>query len=534
MDAAEQFDLVSVGSGAGGLSAAVTAANEGAKVLVLEKAELLGGVTARSGGHVWVGDNHVAAARGIEDSAAAAADYLSSLAGRSVDAVRRDGYIEGARQTLRYLIERIGLAIDLIPDWPDSLYPQAPGSKAAGRTFIVDAFELAELGQMRDRVVVSPHGFAYVSYPELAAAEGDFETIVATATAHAEAGEVVGGSALAARLVKAAAERGVELRTGCRVRRLLGDGDGVTGIEVESAGEVTRIGAAAVVLATGGYDWNRELVRRHEGLEGVRSMTGPAIEGDHLEMAAALGAATASAPREGTPILVGFATPGEELDGGPAYRAVFPTPGAIIVNRAGRRFADESSYIEVNAALRRDPEANWPAWYVFDERYRSRYAVGNVAPGQELPEGLATTSSTPAELGERAGIDAAGLEESIERFNRFAASGGDEEFGRGSLSSPLKIQGDARTAPNRLLGPLDEPPYYAVPLTQVGLGIPTAGLKIDTSGRVLGPGDAPIPGLYAAGNAAARLDVGGYQDGVGNGRGLVYGHLAALDARSRS
>jgi hypothetical protein len=163
---------------------------------------------------------------------------------------------------------------------------------------------------------------------------------------------------------------------------------------------------------------------------------------------------------------------------------------------------------------------------VFDQTFRETYAVGPVPPEEPLPEGLAVTGDTWAELGERAGIDPGGLEETVGRFNEFCERGLDEDFGRGTHAWGLATFGDQRM-PNPVLGALEKPPYYAILLTRVGMGIPSAGLKIDAESRVVNTRGEPIPGLYAAGNSAAQIDVITYQSGIGNARGLTYGYLAA-------
>jgi 3-oxosteroid 1-dehydrogenase len=310
-------------------------------------------------------------------------------------------------------------------------------------------------------------------------------------------------------------------------------------VEMSTEGRLRRIGAGAVVLATGGYDWNADLVRSFEHLPELRSMVPPTVTGDHLIMAGEVGAMIAARPPVLTPLLSGMQIPGEELEGRPLFRFAFAgQPHAIYVNRAGRRFADESFLSGVDAAQalfdgNNIDYPNQPTWLIFDQTFRETYAVGPIPPEEPLPDGLAVTGDTLAELGGKAGIDPDGLEETVRRFNGFCGRGLDEDFGRGTQAWGLATFGDKRM-PNPVLGALEKPPYYAIRLTRVGMGIPSAGLRIDAKSRVLNTRGEPISGLYAAGNSAAQIDVITYQSGIGNARGLTYGYLAAKDLAAAS
>jgi 3-oxosteroid 1-dehydrogenase len=170
---------------------------------------------------------------------------------------------------------------------------------------------------------------------------------------------------------------------------------------------------------------------------------------------------------------------------------------------------------------------------IVDQNYRDKYMLGSVAPGQPLPDGMAVAGGTLREIAETVGIDAAGLEETVARFNGFCASGVDEDFGRGSMGYGSQMFGDRRM-PNPNLGPIDKPPYVAIKLTRIAMNTPAAGLRIDGDGAVQSVRGDTIPGLYAAGNAAAQLDIGAaYNSGMGNMRALLYGYIAAKAIGSR-
>jgi 3-oxosteroid 1-dehydrogenase len=530
----EEFDLVSVGSGAGGLSAAITAADEGAKAVVLEKGPLLGGVTALSLGQIWLGNNHLAQAAGIADSAEETRQYLDFLAAGLIDPVRQQGFIEHAREALVYF-HRAGFPAEVIRNCPDYYFPRAPGSKAEGRYVEVEAFDLRELGELREKFLVSPHGWGYMSNADIIEAGGDLSVLGEMINRHVENQEVLAGSGISAWLVKMAADRHVDMRVNHRARRLVKDDGGIVGLEVDTPEGTRTIRTRGVVLATGGYDWNSELVRSFELLPEMESMTQPTVEGDHIVMATQVGGMIAPSPTVANPILVGFHIPGEELDGRPVYHGhSFPGAHLILVNPKGKRFSDESFYPSVVSELSRydrlkNEYPNRPTWMIFDQNFRDKYVLGFKAPGEPLPEGTTVVADTIREVAEKAGIDAAALEATVERYNEYCGTGVDEEFGRGSWPWAVQSWGDKRLQPNPVMGSLDKPPYHALKLVRVGMGIPSAGLKVDTIGRVLDATNATIPGLYAAGNAAARLDTGGYQSGTANARGLMLGYLAARD-----
>ena len=534
----ERFDLVSVGGGAGGLSAAITAADAGARALVIEKDSYLGGVSARSLGQVWVGANHLAQAAGMPDDVDDTRRYLDFLAGDLRDGERQQAFIEAAIETTRYLCEEMGLELEVIADWPDYYYPLAPGSKAEGRYLEVVPFDVRELGIWQDRVVVSPHGYGYMSTQDFLRVGRDYKRALETITRNRDAHLLMGGSGFGARLVKLAIDLGVELRTECAGQRLIVEDGSVTGIEVSTSTGVRRIAADAIVLATGGYDWNPGFVQTFEHLERFSSLTQVTVQGDHLTMGMQVGATLATTPAAANPIMAGFPVPGFELDGHQAFYWHYSGPHSVLVNGAGKRFADESfypapvaAYAQLDGATQSHP--NWPAWLVFDESYRESYPVGPVLPGTPLPDGTAVVADTLAELAQRSGIDEQGLRETIERINEASASGIDQDFGRGTVPWAIRANGDRRVGPNPNLGPIAAPPYYAIKLHRVGGGMPAAGLTIDTKGRVLDTAQSPIPGLYAAGNSAARLETVGYQSGFGNTRGLAFGRLAALDLIDR-
>jgi 3-oxosteroid 1-dehydrogenase len=536
MDWDEAVDVVCVGSGAAGMAAAVTAAAHGCSVVVLEKGSRLGGSTATGQAELWVAASHLSLEAGLADSKEDAARYLEFLSAGLGDPDLRRAYIDQSVEAVRFFQERVDLALRVITDRCDWYYPDAPGSKEQGRYLEVAPFDARELGALRDLVLVSPHGMAHFTQQDLFDAAGNLETLSATIAGHEANHELCNGTGLIARLVKAAADSGVALRVASPCTRLFRDERGVVGVEVHAADGPRRIGARAVVLATGGYDWNPDLVATYEQVPEIGSLVPKTVTGDHMVLGSEVGAMVGARPPGFTPLIPGMHIPGDELDGKPVHHFAFAgRPHAIYVNSAGQRIGDEAFYPDIDAKLSvvdgktvRYP--NRPMWLVFDQNFRDKYAVGGaILPGEPLPEGTASQADTPRALAEAAGIEPAGLEETVAQFNRFCAAGVDEDFGRGTSLWARETFGDSRM-PNPVLGPLDKPPYYAVKILRVGAGIPSAGLRIDGSARVVGMRGGPIRGLYAAGSAAAQLDFIGYQSGISVGRALAYGYVAGLDA----
>lgn len=510
----------------------MTAAEAGASVVVVEKALKIGGVTALSGGQVWIGANHLQARCGIGDSPDEVASYLEFLSGGFGEGELRDVYVEQGPLILRTMMERFGIPFEIIREFPDYYCPKAPGSKEEGRYLETAPFEVELLGNWASRTLAGQYP---VTTSERVSAGPNASELGRMARGHELAGERCAGGALAGHFLKAAFDRGVEFRTESRATKLVTEDERVVGVEVSAPGGTACLGArSGVVLATGGYDWNPEFMRSYEQLLDYGSMAPNTVEGDHIVMAGEVGALTVLArPALTNPVLFGYALKNDE--GEAVYTNLYTGwPHSIVVNRYGNRFADDSFQPDVVAGLgqfgnRNQGFLNWPAWLVFDQAFRDKYPLGRFAPGSELPPGLATVASTLGDLAEMSGIEEAGLAATVERFNGFCESGIDEDFGRGTYTYSRKRVGDPRLLPgNPNLGRLAAPPFYAVRLVRIGMGIPSAGLKSDKVGRVIGARGGIIPGLYAVGNSAAQRDIGaGYNSGISNARGMIYGYLAA-------
>jgi 3-oxosteroid 1-dehydrogenase len=534
-----QVDVLCVGSGAGGLSAAITAAEAGLRALVVEKDDKAGGVQALSSGQIWLGATHLQSELGIGETRAEFAHYLDNLSqGLAVPAMR-DMFIDRGNEALRFLAERIGIPFMVVRDLPDYFYPRVSGSRAEGRYIEVKPIEGSVLGEWAAKCGTSPYGvgYSYTTSSEWVAMQlrnGRF--IGDCLQEHLAADERCAGAGLAAWLLKAALDRKVEVLLESPATELIYGAGRVTGAIIATPHGMQRISATrGVVLATSGYDWNAELVRAYEALPDSGSMCPTTVQGDHFKLAAAAGAIpmAARAPSQ-TPIFVGYRVPSEKVHGRLSHRMLLPgTPHSMIVNAKGARFCDDGFYPDVAVKVARFDGVdrgmpNWPAWLIFDDDLREKYGLLPAYPGQPIPPGTAVQAQSLEALAQAAGIDSEGLIATVNRLNDFAATGVDLDFGRGTVPWGRIMTGDPRRASNWNLGPIARAPFYAVKLERVVMGVPTVGLQIDPHAQVIDARGKPVPGLYAAGNSAAWTDIGGgYNSGIANMRGLLQGYVAA-------
>jgi hypothetical protein len=478
-------DVVVAGSGAAGLAAALAAAQSGARVTMLEATPTVGGSTALSSGAMWVPGNHLHAA----DTADDARRYLAALAGGDTSAAAVTQFLRYAPRMARWLHESASLALTVIP-LPDN-HAELPGASARpGRSL--------EPGP----VSVSPAAEALLRpplpwRPPLTLAELLAGNVPPELPAQRRAsGVVAGGQALVAALLHAVLDAGVDVRTSARVSRL-----GPGGVVVD--GELIR---GRIVLATGGYE-------RDPGLSAAflpvppRGLIGaPGARGDGLRMAMAAGAELGNmADAWWCPTIE---IPGDTIDGQPLHRILFAErsrPGTIMVDQRGRRFVDEAqNYCDVGRALNAFDPGGFrfprdPSWLLFDAEYRSRYPVGPVRPADPDPAWLRRAPSIEA-LAAAIEVPADSLAATVRDFNTDAERGADPVFGRGTRLFD-RMMGDS-SAPHPSLRALSAPPYYAVRVHS-GVGGTKGGPRIDADGRVRHVHGGLVPGLYAAGNAAA-------------------------------
>lgn len=541
--------VIVVGSGIGGMSAAIRAHELGANVSLVEKASHLGGATAWSGGQVWVGANHVAAAAGLQDSVEDTLTYVEAIAAdhpELFDPAMAREWVEGAAVAARWF-EKIG-AIEwrMIPGYEDYYYPDAPGSRATGRYLTGQSFDGSSLGDNRKLILDAPGWPIGITYEEMfewggVAARDRWDTDVMAERRRDDIATF--GQGIASWFAKGVLDRDIDVYTDQQVSSLLVDNGRVVGIRSEAPTGTIEL-SGTVVLATGAHDWSRELADAYIGVppDDRGSLAPQSVAGDGIALGTSVEAATGSVPGTAAPITPGYLLPEAQFEGDSGFRGCYEhcMPHTILVNGVGQRFCDDSFHpsIIAGAMATNDTGArpNLPFFMVWDEWHHQRYGLGITAPGEPYVDGLVTSAPDLGGLADALGIDPAGLVSTVERFNHHAENGEDPDFGRGSNASVRTFRGDGDHKPNPNVGPIIEPPFYGMRMRLLNTGIAAGGLVTGSQGRVLRLDGSTIEGLYAVGECVTRTTGGGagYNSGYSLCRAMTYGYLAATAIASES
>jgi 3-oxosteroid 1-dehydrogenase len=520
-----EVDVVVLGSGGAGLTAALAAAADGASVAVYEKAATVGGTTAVSGGIVWI-----PAHRRSPDGELTEADALRYLEAQSLGVMDRElveTFVHTGPKMLDFVEQHSELQFEIAEGFPD-YKPELPGGRpTGGRSLNAKPFDLTRLGEWKDSITSFPADFSNVGI--------DAETRARIhAAVDSEAGDYcVAGTALIAGLLKGLLDLGVAPVTGARALELIATDGAIVGVLIHDDGKDIRVRArAGVVLGTGGFEWDEALVEAFLRGPMHGPVSPPNNTGDGLRMAMAHGADLANMGEAWwVPIIQ---IPGDTFEGKQRSRSVRlerTRPRSIIVNRVGKRFLNEAGEYNSMAGPfhHLDPRHGYfndPAWIVFDSQHLKRYGFLGVDPDGPVPHWFNEARDLD-ELGEKTGIDAEGLARTLNVWNENVAHEHDPDFDRGS-SAYDGYWGDnnATTTAGKTLGPIDTAPYYAVPVTVGAMGT-KGGPRTDRDGRVLHVSGEPIPGLYAAGNAMAGATGKAYGGAGGTiGPAMVFGFRA--------
>ncbi|MEO6025991.1 MAG: FAD-binding protein [Candidatus Binatia bacterium] len=552
-------DLLIVGSGAGAMATAICAHDRGGKPLIIEKTHLYGGSSAMSGGSLWVPNNHLMAAAGVQDSPDEALTYLRHITGGVVADEKLQRYVATAPEMLRYLSERGHLRMQSMLTYTD-YYPEAPGGKPGGRSVEPEHFDARVLGddfdQLREpalqELVMGRMSMTATEAHHLLARHPGWVGLTSKIMSRYWldfGGRVKGkrdrclslGNALVGMLRRTMLDRKIPLWLETAARELVVEDGRVVGLVAEQRGRTIRIRAEkGLVLAAGGFESNDAMRKKYlpNPTEASWTTANPGNTGDAIQMGLALGAGLDLMDDAwwGPTTVV----PGEDR----ARMLVIEKglPGSIFVNKRGQRFVNEASpYNDICKAMYANHSAESPcvpAYMIFDATYRKKYPCGPFFPGSQqpdwaLPKRLKETrylkkSDTLEGLAAELGIDAAGLKASVARMNASARNGKDSEFHRGE-SLFDRYYGDDKVQPNPCLAPLETAPYYALIVYAGDLGT-KGGLTTDASARVVRDDGSVIPGLFAIGNCSASA-MGRTYPGAGGtmGPAMTFGYILACE-----
>jgi len=557
-----ECDLLVIGSGAAGLSAAITARAHGLHVIVLEKEAKLGGTTAVSGGWAWIPGSSVAARAGVADSIDAARTYLRHETGNRYNTSLIDAYLEYGPKTIDFLERETAVRFLASPTFPD-YHSEAPGA-ALGRSIVAEPYDARELGTalallrlpLRQTTLFGMNVGSGTELTHFFRATRSLSSalfVVRRLAKHAidvlrygRGTRLANGNALVARMLKSAIDARVELVPSAAVVELITDKEGISGA-VAQVGTQRRTYKArrGVVLACGGFSQGagfRERLFAHAAAGQDHASPVPAGNvGDGLQ----LGESAGGIIEDGLPNAAAW-VPVSVVNFRDGTNAVFPhvidraKPGTIAVARNGKRFVNESnSYHDFCQAFlgATQGHADPAAFLVCDSRAIRKYGLGYAKPFPFPLSGLVKSgyllkANTLAQLASAAGIDPSTFATTLTEFNAGAREGHDARFGKGSTRYN-RFQGDAMHEPNACLAPIEKAPFYAV---RIGMGdIGTfAGLIADEFARVLDRRGAPLRGLYVAGNDMCSIMGGNYPGaGINIGPALTFGHVAGLHAAGK-
>jgi 3-oxosteroid 1-dehydrogenase len=557
----ETVDLLVVGGGAAGMTAALVGALEGLTILLCEKTSMLGGTTATSGGTIWVPGTTQSIRAGVPDTIDAARRFLNSVIGPRGGDAQREAFLQSGPKVLDYLEAHSDLVFAAAQAHPDYI-ANHPGAAYGGRALSPVPFDGRKLGADFDRVRPPRPEFLILGgmmvlrtdIPHLVnpfSSLKSFTHVARLILRHAadrlryrRGTNLVMGNAMVARLLYSLRKQQVPIRFDTALVDLVRENGTVVGAVLEGPTGRTSVRARkGVVLATGGIAWNKNLreelfpasARQH-------SLAPKSNTGDGIDIGVRAGAGLDDKLDS-----AGLWMPCSILERPDGTTSVYPhiildrsKPGLIAVNKAGRRFVNEGdSYHDfVMAMLRSNATVpSVPAHLICDRSFLVDYGIGLAFPGTKnfkpfIDAGYLIEADTLSELAAKIGVDPIGLEQTVVNHNRYAESGVDEEFGRGT-SDLNRINGDPKNKPNPCMRKIGPGPFYAVAVWPADLA-GSAGLRTDADARVLAENDQPIVGLYACGNDAGSIFRGTYPGpGTTLGPAIVFGWRAAMHAAGK-
>lgn len=550
-------DVVVLGSGAAGLAGALRAAMLGQHVHIVEKSEVWGGSAAMSAGALWIPANAKMAEVGIDDSVADAMMYLTAVTGGEIPADRLLAFIKGAHRMIE-VFEASDVRFEPVREYPD-YNTDEPGGKPGGRVLEPLPFNGTRLGDdfatlhpcypgelIFDRFMMRIDEARSLLLPglkpKLGLMAGLGRYLVRSPARRRHGGRdpyLTMGQALTARLRAALRDKGVQLQLNSAASGLVIEDGRVAGVELADGQRIRA--RRGVLLATGGFERNDTLRQRYQRhpVDARWTVGHVGNTGDGLALGGQAGADLDTELMRDSWWAPAVLPPGEPTTWVLVIEKSLPY--GFFVDQRGNRFVNEAAnYSDVGRAMyeaQTRTGATVPAWLVFDSRFRRKFPIGPVKPAMMQPDRKVTEALRPgngwlhkagtvAELAASIGVPSEALEASVARFNDFARQGHDDDFGRGATLNDRHYT-DPRVRPNPSLGPVEKPPFYAVQVVPGDLGT-KAGLRTDTSGRVLSGDGTTIPGLYAAGNVTSSMMGRSYPGAGGTlAPAMTFGFLAA-------
>ncbi len=547
----ETHDVVVVGSGAGGMATAITAAKQGASVVIIEKEPVFGGTTAFSGGVLWIPMNRHAREAGVEDSREAAVTYLKEETGNFYSAEAVEAFLDAGPEMVDFFERET--AVKFVPTLYPDYHPDVPGGVDVGRSILAAPYDTSALGPDLKRLrpplaTITFMGMMFNSsnadikhFFNATRSARSFGYVARRMARHfAEVArygrgvQVTSGNALAARLARSALDLGIPIHTETPAKELVVQDGRVTGVRTPHGTLTARRG---VVIATGGFAHDTEkLQKAYPHLARGGEHFSPVPEGntgDGIRLAEAAGG---HAPIEFKDASAWMPVSKVPLGGG--RFGAFPhlldryKPGIIAVLKSGRRFTNESeSYHDVGAAMLRAcaGETETAAWLICDRPTIRKYGLGHAKPApvplrRYIANGYLQTGETLADLARATGIDPQGLEQTVARYNAGAEQGEDPEYGRGRTAFNRYLA-DPEHGPNPCVGPIRQGPFYALRIVMGDLGT-FDGLRTSVTGQVRRADGAVIEGLYAVGNDRASIMGGNYPGaGITLGPAMTFGYI---------
>jgi succinate dehydrogenase/fumarate reductase flavoprotein subunit len=552
-----EYDLIVIGSGAAGLATAITARKRGLDVVVLEKEAVFGGTTALSGGVLWIPMSPHGRRQNPADTLEAVRTYMMQETGSFYEEAAVQAFLKSGPEMVAFFERETEMKFvpTLYPDY----HPDAPGGVDVGRSILAAPYDIRGLGKDMQRLKPPLKTITFIgmmfnssnadlkhffratkSLTSFLYVARRLATHMKELMLYRRGINVTSGNALAARLAKSALDLGVPILTGTAAREILMTGGKAVGVRADGEGGELRLHARhGVVLACGGFPHDVKRIAMaypHVARGGEHLSPTPAGNtGDGVAMAEAAGGSADIRYRDSAAWM-----PVSRVPYGNGEFGVFPhlldryKPGIIGVLRNGRRFTNESnSYHDVGAAMIRACEGQQETamWLVCDKAALARYGLGFVKPapmpfGKLLRNGYLIEGRTLADLARQAGIDPAGLEETVREYNVGAARGEDPAFGRGR-SAFNRYLADPENKPNPCVAPIGKGPFYAVKVVVGDLGT-FDGIRTSVAGEVLKRDGTPIAGLYAVGNDRASIMGGNYPGaGITHGPNMTFGFITA-------